>query len=214
MKWLRHAFSKSCFLLVYFFKTCYHPLIIRINPTDGTTESTLQANINVALVTDETNDDGICMNTRDEISQCGLTAKEDLGSEAEKQKHSEIRSSLGDQISLCELPRTLTEGSESDGQIKNQRKQNQSVKSNLYVWTCRKSDGLWTCFDGAFTEKKSTQLYFSYTAKNMLLSWINIESRHAQKHSRILTSNPRTGQSQPRQRTIRNKNAFVDNFVN
>lgn len=73
------------------------------------------------------------MNTGDEISQCGLTANEDLGSEAEKQKHSEIRSSLGDQISLCELPRTLTEGSESDGQIKNQREQSQSVKSNLYV---------------------------------------------------------------------------------
>ena len=108
-------------------------MIIRINPTDGTTESTLQGNINVALVTDETNNDDICMNTREEISQCGLTEKEDLGSEAEKQKHSEIRSSLGDQISLCELPRTLTEGSESDGQIKNQRKQNQSVKSNLYV---------------------------------------------------------------------------------
>ncbi|KAM7429289.1 hypothetical protein ABFA07_019837 [Porites harrisoni] len=106
---------------------------IRINPSDGTTESTLQGNINVALVTDETNDDGICMNTRDEISQCELPAKDDLGSEAEKQKHSEIRSSLADQISLCELPRTLTEGSESDGQIKNQRKQNQSVKSNLYV---------------------------------------------------------------------------------
>lgn len=109
-------------------------MIIRINPTDGTTESTLQGHINVALVTDETNNDDICMNTREEISQCGLTAaKEDLGSEAEKQKHSEIRSSLGDQISLCELPRTLTEGSESDGQIKNQRKQNQSLKSNLYV---------------------------------------------------------------------------------
>ncbi|CAH3022246.1 unnamed protein product [Porites evermanni] len=106
---------------------------IRINPTDETTESTLQGNINVALVTDETNDDSICMNTRDEISQFGLPAKDDLGSEAEKQKHSEIRSSLGDQISLCELPRTLTEGSESHGQIKNQRKQNQSVKSNLYV---------------------------------------------------------------------------------
>lgn len=108
-------------------------MIIRINPTDETTESTLQGNINVALVTDETNDDSICMNTRDEISQFGLPAKDDLGSEAEKQKHSEIRSSLGDQISLCELPRTLTEGSESHGQIKNQRKQNQSVKSNLYV---------------------------------------------------------------------------------
>lgn len=154
MKWLRHAFSRSCFLIFYFFNTCYYPLIIRINPTDGTTESTLQGNINVALVNDETNDDGICMNTRDEISQCGLPAKDDLGSEAEKQKDSEIRSSLGDQISLCELPRTLTEGSESDGQIKNQRKQNQSVKSNLYVWTCRKSDGLWTCFDAAFTQKK------------------------------------------------------------
>ena len=203
MKWLRHAFSKSCFLLVYFFKTCYHPLIIRINPTDGTTESTLQGNINVALVTDETNNDGICMNTRKEISQCGLTAKEDLGSEAEKQKHSEIRSSLGDQISLCELlrtltegsesakedlgseaekqkhseirsslgdqislcelPRTLTEGSESHGQIKNQRKQNQSVKSNLYVWTCRKSDDLWSCFDGAFTQEKiHPALFFSH----------------------------------------------------
>ena len=59
----------------------------------------------MALETDETNDDGICMNTRDEISQCGLPAKDDLGSEAEKQKHSEIRSSLGDQILLCELPR-------------------------------------------------------------------------------------------------------------
>ena len=85
----------------------------------------------MALVTDETNNDGICMNTRDEISQCGLSPKEDLGSEAEKQKHSEIRSSLGDQISLCELPKTLTEGSESDGQIKNQRKQDQSLKLNL-----------------------------------------------------------------------------------
>ena len=125
--------AKELLLTRLLFKTCYNPLIIRINPTDGTTESTLQGNINVALVTDETNNDDICMNTREEISQCGLTAKEDLGSEAEKQKHSEIRSSLGDQISLCELPRTLTEGSESDGQIKNQRNQNQSVKSNLYV---------------------------------------------------------------------------------
>ena len=62
--------------------------------------------------------------------------------------------------------------------------------------------------------KKSTQLYFSYTAKNVLLSWTDIESRHAQKYGRILTSNPKTGQSQPRQRTIRNKNAFVDNVVN
>ena len=87
----------------------------------------------MALVTDETNNDGICMNTRDEISQCGLPAKEDPGSESEKQKQSEIRSSLGDQISLRELPGTLTEGSESDGQIKNQRKQDQSLKSNIYV---------------------------------------------------------------------------------
>ena len=214
MKWLRHAFSRSCFLIFYFFNTCYYPLIIRINPTDGRTESTLQGNINEALVTDETNDDGICMNTRDEISQCGLPAKDDLGSEAEKQKHSEIRSSLGDQISLCELPGTLTEGSESDGQIKNQRKQNQSVKSNVYVWSCRKSDGLWTCFDAAFTQKKKfRQALFFYTAK-VSLSCTDIESRHAQKYSGILTSNPRTGQSQPRQTTIRNKNAFVDNVVN
>ena len=85
----------------------------------------------MALATDETNNDGISMNTRDEISQSGLPAKEDLGSEAEKKKHSEIRSSLGDLIPLCELTVTATEGSESDGQNKNQRKQDQSENKSL-----------------------------------------------------------------------------------
>ena len=62
-------------------------------------------------------------------------------------------------------------------------------------------------------KKKIRQALFFYTAK-VSLSCTDIESRHAQKYSGILTSNPRTGQSQPRQTTIRNKNAFVDNVVN
>ena len=62
-------------------------------------------------------------------------------------------------------------------------------------------------------KKKFRQALFFYSAK-VSLSCTDIESRHAQKYSGILTSNPRTGQSQPRQTTIRNKNAFVDNVVN
>ena len=62
-------------------------------------------------------------------------------------------------------------------------------------------------------KKKIPPRFIFYTAK-VSLSCTDIESRHAQKYSGILTSNPRTGQSQPRQTTIRNKNAFVDNVVN
>lgn len=62
-------------------------------------------------------------------------------------------------------------------------------------------------------KKKIPPSFIFYTAK-VSLSCTDIESRHAQKYCGILTSNPRTGQSQPRQTTIRNKNAFVDNVVN
>ena len=154
------------------------------------------------------NEDDISINTRDGISPCGPPVKEDpedLGSQAEEQNHSEISSSLVHQIPLRELsPRAADKRSESDGHNNNQREQDQSVKSNLYIWTCRKYDGLWTCIDLPSLKKISrTQLYFYYTA-NVSLSWTDIESRHAQMYSRMLKNNPRTGLSQPKRKTIRN----------
>ena len=88
----------------------------------------------MALATDEINKDDISINKRDGISPCGLPAKEDLGSQVEEQNHSEISSSLGDQIPSCELsPRTADERSEADGNNNNQREQDQFVRSNLYI---------------------------------------------------------------------------------
>ena len=151
------------------------------------------------------NKDDISINMRDGISPCGFPVKEDLWSQAEEQNHSEISSSLVHQIPLRELsPRAADKRSESDGHNNNQREQDQSVRSNLYIWTCRKYDGLWTCIDLPSLKKISrTQLYFHYTA-NVSLSWTDIESRHAQMYSRMLKNNPRTGLSQPKRKTIRN----------
>ena len=151
------------------------------------------------------NKDDMSINMRDGISPCGFPVKEDLGSQAEEQNHSEISSSLVRHIPLCELsPRTADKRSESDGHNNNQREQDQSVRSNLYIWTSRKYNGFWTCTDLLSLKKISrTQLYFSYTA-NVSLSCTDIESRHAQMYSRMLKNNPRTGLSQPKRKTIRN----------
>lgn len=88
----------------------------------------------MALATDEMNKDDMSINMRDGISPCGFPVKEDLGSQAEERNHSEISSSLVNQIPLRELsPRAADKRSESDGHNNNQREQDQSVRSNLYI---------------------------------------------------------------------------------
>ena len=88
----------------------------------------------MALATDEMHKDDISINMRDGISPCGPPVKEDLGSQAEEQNHSEISSSLVHQIPLRELgPRTADKRSEFNGHNNNQREQDQSVRSNLYI---------------------------------------------------------------------------------